>query len=130
MSSTKESLPAVLRSLLMGVRDGLHKKGDDGSASAPKARVTVMLGWPEVRAIYALHTAVKAAREATLAWKVRAAKLEKERARAEKNGVIFTDRAFLNTLKSVQRVLNGEETSSRALFDARKELALILKRLS
>lgn len=109
-----DKLPAALRALLIEVRKGLQKKGDDGSQGGARASVPVKMGWAEVRAIYALHTALGAARTARDAWQKKAAKgarvLEATEAqtRADFEQLdLLNNRAIVSLLVDIERILSG-----------------------
>ncbi len=88
-----------------------------------KDRVRVEIGWPEVRAIYALYTAVSAARVARDKNKATSKKLARQldEAIASTTEVnLMKNRAVVALLVDVERILSGDETSSRATHAALK----------
>ena len=108
------ALPTALRDLLIEVRNGLRARGDDGVQGGHRARVPVKMGWTEVRAVYALHIALSKARADRDDWKKRAMHSERAADPTAPNP-LTQNRAVLDVLIDVERVLSGEEDSEAAL---------------
>lgn len=126
-----DKLPSALRTLLIVAREGLKKLGDDGSQGSAKAVVHVPMGWPEIRAVYALHTQLGTARASREEWKRRCARSNSdlERSRADiRDHDLLNNRAVVSLLVDVERILSGAEDSETAVHETRKRVKKLLTR--
>lgn len=116
-----EALPTALRNLLIEVRAGLKDRGDDGSQGGHRALVPVKIGWAEVRAVYALHIALRKARADRDKWRVQAIKFGRD-----DNPAPVLSRA---ALQNIERVLSGAEDSVSATHAALSQVRVALGRV-
>lgn len=117
-----EALPTALYDLLVEVRKGLRDRGDDGSQGGHRALVPVKIGWAEVRAIYALHIALKKARADRDKWRVQAIKFG--RGTDDESAPVLGKAA----LRNIERVLSGDEDSESAVRAALAQVRAALSR--
>jgi predicted phage gp36 major capsid-like protein len=119
--SDKLNIPPVLTDFLRTARKDLKEKGE-----AP-----VVMTTPVVRAIYSLSTALNAARDARDRFRTLNTALRKELVsaqRAARDQDLLNNRAVLNLLEDVDRLLTGEETSVAAAHAAHEKLQKYIKR--
>jgi hypothetical protein len=117
--------------MLKRVRAGLLKKGDDGSAGAPRATVNVAVGWAEMRAIYAMHNQLSVARKARndFKGKVKKVRVLLEQAQGDiHDHDLLNNRAVVSLLVDVERLLSGEEDSQLALHETHKRVKTLIAR--
>lgn len=128
-------LPPPLTIMLSRARKKLQAVGDDGTLGTPRKTVAVQIGWPEMRAIYNIWTALGAARTARDTWKQKAlvsagryqAMTHKSRtAIAETN--LLNNRAIVALLVDVERILAGEDVSESEMHGTRNRVHAVLER--
>jgi hypothetical protein len=118
-------LPTALRDLLVRSRKLLKQ------SMAPEASVLVQFGWAEVRAIYALHTALKVSRDQCAALR---ATLRQNENKLDQNRADVSDYELLNNqsilalLTAVDRAMSGVETNTDALFETHRQLKAFIAR--
>jgi len=130
------ALPPALRALLVKVRAGLKEAGDDGAQDARRAAVPVKMGWAEVRAVYSMHTALGAAREARDTWTQKAnrsaRKLEDTvlQTRSDFEQVdLLNNRAVRSLFVDIERILAGDESvTASQIHDTRLRVRALLDR--
>lgn len=120
------ALPRALHDLLIKARSALRARGDDGSRGTTTV-VKLDFGWPEVRAVYQLHTSLRKTREARDTFRRQLKALRAERAHSEQVRATLKSRDVLHTLLTVEALLQGDETSKRAVHDALAGVQKMLK---
>ena len=107
-------MPLAVRALISKVRIRLREKSSTGSAG-DVTTVSVLLGWPEVRGIYAMSTAVAAARASRDEAKAAAKAAESAAARTEARAKdqlahvdLLNNRAIVALFIDIERILSGE----------------------
>ncbi len=131
MSDPTLKLPTALRELLVQVRAGLKKAGDTGAAGGRRSMVTVKMGWAEVRAVYALYTALERLRSARDAAKkdVQRARNDLERSRDDIADIdMLNNRAIVSLLVDVLHILNGDEESVENIEQTRARVEEVVDR--
>lgn len=129
--TTSATLPEVLRTLLIAVREGLKRAGDDGSAGSRNALVDVKMGWAEVRAVYYLCAGVEATRRKNNLLKKKCAALSKDLARHRADITdhnLVNDRAVLHLLAEASLIASGSNIHEQEIRDIRDRIDTFLAR--
>jgi len=131
------AIPTALRSLLIDVREGLKKKGDLGLHGGPSASVLVEMGWPEIRAVYALHTSLVKAKKSRDEWKKQAnqtARVSTMALQATRSDFTELDRLNNHAVKSlltdVYAILSGDDVPEEMIHATRERVKALIERKS
>lgn len=121
LADIDDRLPPVLAALLAKTRKGLKLH----------SRVSVEVGAEEVRAVYAMSTAMQKAREARDTQKAKTRKAQLQLAEAQASVADFdllNRKGVLSLLVDIERLLDGSETSQQAAYYALERVKKYLAR--
>ena len=124
-------MPPVISALLLAIRDNLKRAGDDGTSATTRARMQVLAGWPEVRAIYQMWAGARkvVAERNTMKRALRASDRDLARHRADiDDHDLIRDKAVLRVLEECWCLAAGEIEHEGEIRALQKKLAAVLAR--